>query len=619
MKIRSITRKHYDKPIQLYDIVNTGPNHNFEIVGEDHNYVVHNCAVMDEINFSRAGVKDISKAKSTMLDTYNTISTRIKGTFRQDGEVVGKLFAVSSKKSDSDFLEDHLERQRKSGADKHMYVSDAPQWEVLPASNYSKGIFFIAVGNRHQKGYVIPENDCTPEGLEDVKKQGFKIMTPPIDYKPEFIADFEIALRDIAGISVPGTLSFITQELLTSCLSTTRRNPFYNDILTIGTKDTLSIEEFFHLECVTKDIKAKPLFIHLDLSLNTDKTGIGGVFANGRHMMQTENGESISQLKMGHLFSVSIQAPSGDKIPYGKITEFICWLRKQGFNIQGISRDQYQSEYMAQLLEAQGFKVDKLSLDRTPDGYVALRSAMQEHRFELLDVEILQDELIHLQRDAISGKIDHPAGGCFRGDVKIRLFNNTSISFEDLFLEYRSGIRKSRFVSSINLTTNEVEPKRIVDVILTKFVSELVLVTFNTGVTIACTPDHRFMKNDRSFVEIQHVQDYKDLRSIDGTTHIINIQSISCTCPVYDITVEDNHNFLLDSGVFVHNSKDTADCVAGAVWNCTMKNPVPNVSTTKAASAIASVNGFRGAASRNSSFPGMPNLNIYNNKNPRRR
>ena len=36
---------------------------------------------------------------------------------------------------------------------------------------------------------------------------------------------------------------------------------------------------------------------------------------------------------------------------------------------------------------------------------------------------------------------------------------------------------------------------------------------------------------------------------------------------VYDITVEDNHNFALTAGVIVHNSKDTADAVCGAVWN----------------------------------------------------
>ena len=38
--------------------------------------------------------------------------------------------------------------------------------------------------------------------------------------------------------------------------------------------------------------------------------------------------------------------------------------------------------------------------------------------------------------------------------------------------------------------------------------------------------------------------------------------------PVYDIEVEDNHNFALDAGVFVHNChKDALDAVCGATFN----------------------------------------------------
>ena len=93
-----------------------------------------------------------------------------------------------------------------------------------------------------------------------------------------------------------------------------------------------------------------------------------------------------------------------------RILRFIKWLRDQGFNIAGISRDQYQSEYLGQLLEEQGFSVTKLSLDRTPDGYVALRSVLLEQRIDMLDHQLLQDELVHLQRDANTGRIDHTIG-----------------------------------------------------------------------------------------------------------------------------------------------------------------------------------------------------------------
>lgn len=36
---------------------------------------------------------------------------------------------------------------------------------------------------------------------------------------------------------------------------------------------------------------------------------------------------------------------------------------------------------------------------------------------------------------------------------------------------------------------------------------------------------------------------------------------------VYDLTVQDNHNFALSCGVFVHNSKDQSDAFCGALYD----------------------------------------------------
>lgn len=364
---------------------------------------------MDECNFSKAGIKDVNKAKNHMRETYNTVSARVKGTFRQNGEVLGKIFAVSSKRSDSDFMEAYVEEQMSAGAGNHMYVSDKPQWEVLPPRMFQDEKFHLAVGDRHKRGFVIPENQCLPDSIQELKNQGYTILTPPIDMKSDFIADFDIALRDLAGISVPGALSFISQESLTKCIGT-RRNPFINEILQIGTKDNYTLEEFFHIDLIPESVKRSPLFIHLDLSLNTDRTGISGSGITSRKDIQMEDGKTVSMPFFTHAFSVALEAPRGDKIPYSKIVAFICWLRQKGFQIEMISRDQFQSEYLAQILEEKGFKTSKISLDRTPDGYMALRSILLEERVDMLDVKLLQDELIHLQRDSVSGKIDHLVG-----------------------------------------------------------------------------------------------------------------------------------------------------------------------------------------------------------------
>ena len=172
MKVKSITTKHYKSSIPVYDVISAIPNHNFIIKGNAADYVSHNC---DEMNFSRAGIKDVSKAKQHMQDLYNTISARIQGTFRMGGSVYGKLFAVSSKRSDSDFMEAYIETQMSSGAGEHLYVADAPQWEVMPASMFSKETFTVAVGDRYKRGFVVesPDDEKSKQQQEnELKIQG---------------------------------------------------------------------------------------------------------------------------------------------------------------------------------------------------------------------------------------------------------------------------------------------------------------------------------------------------------------------------------------------------------------------------------------------------------------
>lgn len=410
MRVTKVEKIQYDTPVPVYDVINAIPYHNFIIHGNS-NYISHNCAVMDEINFSQAGVKDVNKAKSHMKETYNTISARVKGTFKHGGEVFGKIFAVSSKRSDSDFMEAYVQEQLAAGAGDHMMITDAPQWEVLPPETFSKEKFYIAVGDRHHRGFVIPDNQCFPEALDDLKQQGYTILTPPVDMRSDFLADFEIALRDLAGIANVGALSFITQESLTLCINKNRRNPFYNDILQIGVHDAYTIEEFFHEDAVLPEFKHTSIYIHLDLSLNGDRTGISGCGITNRKDVTGKDGSRVSLPFLTHMFSVAIEAPRGDKIPYSKILAFICWLRDRGYDIPIVSRDQFQSEYIGQQLEQEGFDSPKISLDRTPDGYIALRDILIDQRVDMLDSTLLQDELVHLQRDSVTGKVDHPVGG----------------------------------------------------------------------------------------------------------------------------------------------------------------------------------------------------------------
>lgn len=408
-RVKAIKHIHYDDPIPVYDIVNAEPYHNFIVHGNTQDVVMHNCVIFDECNFAAAGIQDVEKSKKRMKEKYDTLVARVTGTFVKNGEVFGKLYVISSKKSDSDFMEEYISKQRNAG-NKHMYVFDKPQWEVWPKSKYSSDKkFYIAIGGKSLKSYVIPDDHDDEESLNAIREQGYEIISVPEDNKTRFLSDFDVALRDIAGIAVQGSMSFISQETLDRCIGN-RKNPFPSDILSIGTKDSLTIQEFFDISKLDPSLKSKDWFIHLDLSLNDDKSGIGCCCITGRKDVLQDDNSMLSLPFISHVFSIDIESPKGDKIPYAKITDFICWLRKSGFHIELITRDQYQSEYMSQLLEAQGFNTGKISLDRTPEGYKVLRSVLLEERIDMLHIELLERELTRLKRDSYSGKVDHEVG-----------------------------------------------------------------------------------------------------------------------------------------------------------------------------------------------------------------
>lgn len=364
------------------------------------------CALLDEVNFARAGVKDISISKNHMKHLYDTANARITGTFKLNGRIYGKMFTCSSKNTDNDYLSDHIEKQLDAG-NNHMYVFDRPQWEVLPKYRFGTGTFYITVGNRFKRGFVVPDENADPAHLREYEDEGFKVLEVPIDYKPNFKADYDIALRDIAGISVVGAMGFITQEMITPNISETRHNPFFEDYYEIGIQDADTLERHFHMEVVPAELKRLPLHIHIDFAEVSDHIGIaGGVRDGDKNVVDPLTEKKITMPYFREMFQVAIGAPRGDRMSFQKVINFIVWLKKNGFNIGIVSTDQYQSSYVRENLTQQGFTCEKVSVDRTEDPYIGLRNLLQDQRIELIKHDLQEIELINLQR--INGVINHP-------------------------------------------------------------------------------------------------------------------------------------------------------------------------------------------------------------------
>lgn len=407
-KVVDVQRVHLKTPVPVYDVVEAGKNHNFLVYDDvsDCCIVSHNCCLLDEVNFSRAGIKDINKAKVSMKKLYDTANARITGTFKLGGQVYGKMFTCSSKNSDSDYLSDHIKTQLDAG-NTTMYLVDEPQWKVLPKEMFSEENFYIAVGDRYKKGFVIDDKNSDEQHLNSYRDEGYQLLEVPRDFISNFKSDFDIALRDIAGISVVGSMGFITQESVTVNVSEDRRNPFYFDIVVCGYSDSENLERNFHEDDVPSKYKNLPMYIHVDFAEVSDHTGICGVVQDGNKIVvDAETGRKSSMPFYRQVFQVAVEAPRGDRMSFQKVIDFIVFLRRCGFNIVKVTTDQYQSSYVRETLTQKGFNVSKVSVDASEDPYIALRNVLQDQRIELVKHQLQEDELVHLQR--VNGRIDHP-------------------------------------------------------------------------------------------------------------------------------------------------------------------------------------------------------------------
>lgn len=524
----------------------------------------------DEINFIMN--QDIDKQKERAINIIDTAIGGMKTRFLHNGKNPTLLCLASSKRSEQSFLESHIKTKLKSEKE-NVLIVDEPVWKIKPDGYFSKKTFKVAVGNKYLVSHVL-ENGADEQ--EYINK-GYHMIYPPIDLKADFEDDIDRALCDFAGISSTELSKYISGAAVNECINKDRANPFAKDVIIVGEGDDVQYSDFFDMNKVDKKMMSKPLFIHLDMSTTGDMTGLAGVWIAGKRPSSDPNNQS-KDLYFELAFSVSIKAPKGHRISFEKHRIFINWLKQQGFKIKQITTDTFQSATIQQELISQGYNCSILSVDRVDTQsrvclpYQFFKNVIYEKRIDLYESSRLKQELTNLERNINNGKVDHPSGGCFTGDTRVFLCDR-SLTFEELLKEFNNGVENH--ILSINRNNHKIQVDKIVNVCLTKHNAELIQVELNNGEKIRCTPDHRFMLVDETFCEAQNLgvgQELKSLTVWDNkitskeTFKVISIIKLNEREDVYDLTTESNHNFLLSSGVFVHNSKDVADAACGSLY-----------------------------------------------------
>lgn len=144
------------------------------------------------------------------------------------------------------------------------------------------------------------------------------------------------------------------------------------------------------------------------------------------------------------------------------------------------------------------------------------------------------------------------AAGCWSGSTLIRLANGTSMRIDELVDRVNRG--ESHYTYSCS-GDGHISVNKITQGCLTKRNAKLIKVVLDNNEELICTPEHPFMLRDGSYKSAKDLTKSDSLMSEASSDHkILYIEDLDYTEDVYDITVPGYDNFLLDAGIFVHNS-----------------------------------------------------------------
>lgn len=406
---------------------------------------------MDEVSFQPNS--DVEEQKRKAKELVSTAAARMQSRFMKGEYNPTLLLLASSKRTEQSYMETFIENKRKTES-KTTLVIDEPQW-VIRTDKDSPNKFKVALGNKFLDSEVLPLN-CTEKDVNDYINRGFQIIDVPMGYYENFIDDIDIALTDIAGISTSNVTRYISGSRLSAVKMLTIQNLMTKDIITVGNApdDKVQYWEYMDMTRLDSKLKSRPMYIHLDMSISGDKTGIAGVWILGKKPHQ-EGIPDSNELYYRLAFSFAVKAPKGYQVSFEKNKQFIYWLREQGFNIKGVSTDTFQNAAFAQSISAAHFNYSIISVDRVDSNHICvpyqtLKNVIYEERIQMYDSKHLTEELLGLERNN-NGRIDHSERGINskdEADAVCGAIYNASQHAEEFAFEFGEDIENMLTVSS---------------------------------------------------------------------------------------------------------------------------------------------------------------------------
>lgn len=355
--------------------------------------------IIDEVNFmemvGRSSRSFDGREYDQAMSLYLTVARRRVSRFMKHGRLPGLLCLVSSRRYPGQFTDRKEAERRKQLAETgstSIYLYDRKAWEVKPKGTYSGAMFSVFIGNESHQPRILEDEEILTEDQD-------RKMEIPVEHRQEFEDDILNALRDVAGVNTMAVHPFLTNRTAVSACFGKHSSILSRDSVTWPAQSLQIYPRRFQFPEFIR-------FAHLDLSKSGDATGI--VIGCIKRFDKIDRGDVSETLPHFHIdCALQLIPPKGGEILYERVRGLLYKLHGLGLNLQFVSADSYQSTDTIQILSSKGYITGLQSVDKTPLPYDVLKSALYDGRVDLPDHSLLETELVSLERDEKSGKVDH--------------------------------------------------------------------------------------------------------------------------------------------------------------------------------------------------------------------
>jgi len=361
--------------------------------------------LLDEVNYMAIVENSKQNMDSETFDQakalYDTIAERRRSRFSKNGKLAGMLCMASSKRYPGEFTDRKIDEARKELKEQGVttiYVYDKRVWDVKPLHFFTGKWFDVFLGDATRKPFLVKEGDKIPE------KDAHLVLRVPEEFRPSFRNDILKAIRNIGGHSTYAINPYIMDpEPVKAC--------FGKVPSILSRPDCDFVASFAQTHPKLFRDTENPRWVHLDLALTGDAAGVACGYIK-RFVPMKRSPTTVEMLpEIVYDFILRVRRPENGEIVFSRIRDMLMRLRDLGLPIKYVTMDSFQSADTRQILAQNGFMTGIKSVDIDTLPYDTFKTALGDGRVLAPEHEVAMTETIHLERNMLTSKIDHPPQG----------------------------------------------------------------------------------------------------------------------------------------------------------------------------------------------------------------